>query len=125
MRSYDKVSLRTEKDIPMRQRNIKTKSLQSVVYDQTALASSCLSTDRGQANGIARDCDWYHGFYMPYDRRSRCLSRRGMKGISCLVCGLYLLYYGFREFENDCKYPILPGSLILFVFVIWKRLNHL
>lgn len=34
------------------------------------------------------------------------------KGVAGLVCGIYLLYYGFVEFEHDYK-GIIVGTLLV------------
>lgn len=34
------------------------------------------------------------------------------KGIVGLICGLYLLYYAFAEFEHEKKWLIVLGSLL-------------
>jgi hypothetical protein len=34
-----------------------------------------------------------------------------MKGLLCLLCGFYTLYYAFFDFEHDKKWPIIGGWL--------------
>ena len=34
------------------------------------------------------------------------------KGVVCLVCGLYALYYMFAEFQHEHKVPIIVGALV-------------
>lgn len=37
------------------------------------------------------------------------------KGILSLLCGLYWLYYAFAEFQHEKKWPIVIGTIVLWV----------
>ena len=34
------------------------------------------------------------------------------KGIACIFCGFYALYYMFAEFQHEYKMPIILGTLV-------------
>lgn len=35
-----------------------------------------------------------------------------LKGLLCLICGLYYIYYALIEFKHDNKWPIVIFSLL-------------
>ena len=34
------------------------------------------------------------------------------KGLVCILCGIYFLYYAIAEFDHDKKWSIVAGSLL-------------